>query len=85
MHITSQENLGGILINKDRLLSNDLFGALSTKDWPISIADLPPGSALVGGSVRDGLLKKNNSKNDLDFVVPAEAIDFSEKLSKNFS
>ena len=82
MHITSQENLGGILINKDRLLLNDLFGALNTKDWPISIADLPPGSALVGGSVRDGLLRKNNPKNDLDFVLPADAINFSEKLSK---
>ena len=74
--------MGGILISKDRLLSNDLFGALSTKDWPISIEDLPPGSALVGGSVRDALLKKNNSKNDLDFVVPADAINFCEKLSK---
>ena len=69
------------MIIKDRLLLNDLFGALSLKDWPISIADLPPGSVLVGGSVRDGLLNKSNPKPDLDFVIQVNAIDFSKKLS----
>ena len=68
--------------SRHRLLSNDLFGAFSIKDWPISIEDLPAGSALVGGYVRDGLLKNNNPKNDLDFVVPTDAIAYSEKLSK---
>ena len=70
------------MISKDTLLSNDLFGDLNPKDWPISIADLPPGSALVGGSVRDGLLKKLSPKPDLDFVIPVNAINFSENLSK---
>ena len=50
------------MIIKDTLLSNDLFGDLNPKDWPISIADLPAGSALVGGSVRDGILKKLSKK-----------------------
>ena len=70
------------MIIKHTLLSNDLFGDLNPKDWPISIADLPPGSALVGGSVRDGLLKKLSPKPDLDFVIPVNAIKFSENLSK---
>jgi len=65
------------LISKHTLLSNDLFGDLNPKDWPISLADLPPGSALVGGSVRDGLLNKLSQKPDLDFVIPIEAIKFS--------
>jgi len=73
------------LISKDTLLLNDLFGALNPKDWPISIADLPPGSALVGGSVRDGLLKKLCQKPDLDFVIPSDAINFTENLSKKLS
>ncbi len=67
------------------LLSNDLFGDLNPKDWPISIADLPPGSALVGGSVRDGLLNKLSQKPDLDFVIPTNAINFSENLSKKIN
>ena len=73
------------MITKDTLLSNDLFGDLNPKDWPISIHDLPPGSALVGGSVRDGLLKKLSQKPDLDFVIPINAIKFSENLSKKIN
>jgi len=73
------------LISKDTLLSNDLFGDLNPKDWPISIADLPSGSALVGGSVRDGLLNKLSQKPDLDFVIPTNAINFSENLSKKIN
>ena len=73
------------MISKDTLLSNDLFGDLNPKDWPISIADLPQGSALVGGSVRDGLLNKLSQKPDLDFVIPINAIQFSEKLSKKIN
>ncbi len=73
------------MISKHTLLSNDLFGDLNPKDWPISLADLPPGSALVGGSVRDGLLNKLSKKPDLDFVIPIEAIKFSKNLSKKIN
>ena len=73
------------MISTHTLLSNDLFGDLNPKDWPISIDDLPPGSALVGGSVRDGLLNKLSQKPDLDFVIPINAINFSENLSKKIS
>ncbi len=73
------------MISKDTLLSIDLFGDLNPKDWPISISDLPPGSALVGGSVRDGLLNKLSKKPDLDFVVPINAIKFAKNLSKKIN
>ena len=73
------------MLSKPTLLSIDLFGDLNPKDWPISITDLPPGSALVGGSVRDLLLKKLSQKPDLDFVLPINAIKFSENLSKKIN
>ena len=73
------------MIIKHTLLSNDLFGDLNPKDWPISIDDLPPGSALVGGSVRDGLLNKLSPKPDLDFVIPISATKFSENLSERIN
>ena len=73
------------MIIKHTLLSNDLFGDLNPRDWPISISDLPPGSALVGGSVRDALLNKLSQKPDLDFVIPTNAINFSENLSKKIN
>ncbi len=71
--------------SKDTLLSIDLFGDLNPKDWPISINELPLGSALVGGSIRDRLLNKLNQKPDLDFVIPTNAIKFSEKISKKIN
>ncbi len=73
------------MISKHTLLLNDLFRDLNPKDWPISIADLPPGSALVGGSVRDGLLNKLSHKPDLDFVIQTNAIKFGENLSKKIN
>ncbi len=73
------------MIIKDTLLSIDLFGDLNPNDWPISIGDLPPGSALVGGSVRDGLLQKLSQKPDLDFVIPTNAIKFSKSLSRKIN
>lgn len=62
-------------------LSKKLWKILNPKDWPITIADLPPGSALVGGSVRDGLLNRLNKFPDLDFVVPVNAIELTKNLS----
>ena len=55
--------------------------SLNPQGWPIKITDLPQGSALVGGSVRDGLINKLAQKPDLDFVVPTNAIKFTEILS----
>ncbi len=54
---------------------------MNPKDWPIRITDLPPGSALVGGSVRDGLLNRLHQFPDLDFVVPVNAIQLTKYLS----
>tara|TARA_Y100001968_G_scaffold233605_1_gene216575 strand:- start:15 stop:1208 length:1194 start_codon:yes stop_codon:yes gene_type:complete len=73
------------LISNSTLLSINLFGCLKPQNWPFKIADLPPGSALVGGSVRDGLLNKLVQKPDLDFVIPANAIEFGEKFSKKIN
>ncbi len=73
------------MIIKDTLLSIELFGDLNPKNWPISTSDLPPGSALVGGSVRDGLLNKLSQTHDLDFVIPNNAIQFSKNLSRKIN
>ncbi len=73
------------MTSNDTLLSIDLFGDLNPKNWPISISDLPTGSALVGGSVRDGLLSKFILKPDLDFVIPTNAIEFTKNLSSKIN
>ncbi len=63
---------------------NKLLHRLNPVLWPFDINDLPEGSVLVGGAVRDALLNRNNSIPDLDFVVPEEAINTSHYLAKKY-
>ena len=43
---------------------------------------LPAGTALVGGAVRDGLLGRLVARPDLDLVVPVDAIDLARRLGR---
>ncbi|MEA5411479.1 hypothetical protein VB737_06855, partial [Synechococcus sp. BA-120 BA3] len=43
---------------------------------------LPAGTALVGGAVRDGLLGRLTPRPDLDLVVPVDAIDLARRLGR---
>ncbi|WP_241462940.1 MULTISPECIES: CCA tRNA nucleotidyltransferase [Prochlorococcus] len=63
------------------LLAQSLSERLDFSRWPVSLKDLPIGSALVGGSIRDALLNRLQDKPDLDLVVPSDAI----KLAKQFA
>lgn len=59
-----------------------LWQLLDPPQWPIPFQDLPRGSALVGGAVRDGLLGRLAAKPDLDLVVPEEAIGLAQTLAR---
>ena len=45
---------------------------------------LPEGTALVGGAVRDGLLGRLAAQPDLDLVVPGDAIELARRLGRQF-
>jgi tRNA nucleotidyltransferase (CCA-adding enzyme) len=45
---------------------------------------LPLGTALVGGAVRDGLLGRLAARPDLDLVVPGDAIDLARQLGRRY-
>lgn len=55
---------------------------LAPQSWPLAIEQLPPGCALVGGAVRDGLLDRLPPHPDLDLVVPTGAIALARQLAK---
>ncbi len=59
-----------------------LWQALEPRRWPLPPDALPPGSALVGGAVRDGLLGRLGATPDLDVVVPDEAISLCRRLQQ---
>ena len=51
-----------------------LLRQLDPDAWPISIDQLPEGTALVGGAVRDAFLGRHNPHPDLDLVVRSDAL-----------
>jgi tRNA nucleotidyltransferase (CCA-adding enzyme) len=50
--------------------------------WPLPFHLLPPGSALVGGAVRDGLIGRLGERPDLDLVVPADGVALAHRLAR---
>jgi tRNA nucleotidyltransferase (CCA-adding enzyme) len=60
----------------------ELWRALAPERWPLAPGQLPAGTALVGGAVRDGLLGRLVAKPDLDLVVPVDAIALARALGR---
>ena len=63
-------------------LLEQLRARLAPAQWPLPLAQLPQGTVLVGGAVRDGLLDRLPDQPDLDLVVPTNAIALTQTLAK---
>jgi tRNA nucleotidyltransferase (CCA-adding enzyme) len=59
-----------------------LLAALDPARWPVPPADLPPGTAVVGGAVRDALLGRLAPRPDLDLVVADDALTLARTLAR---
>ncbi len=64
-------------------LAESICRRLKTSTWPFKFNELPFGSALVGGSIRDCLLDRHKHKPDLDVVVPSNALKLAKDLSED--
>ena len=53
-------------------------------DLPFSLNLLPPSAYLVGGAVRDALLKRTGAYLDLDFVLPEKAVEIAQKIARQY-
>ena len=62
--------------------AEQLWQRLNAPAWPLPLSALPPGSALVGGAVRDALLGRLAQQPDLDLVVPQGAIPLCRSLAR---
>lgn len=65
------------------MLINSL-SALSPENWPFDPKILPQPIYLVGGAVRNGLLKRQTEYLDLDFIVPQQAINLARKIAHQY-
>jgi len=82
MHMPPDPDLEIILTRPPGERAGALWQLLDPPQWPIPFKDLPLGSALVGGAVRDGLLGRLAARPDLDLVVPVEAIGLAQALAR---
>ncbi len=76
----SNSNLS-FLEGDQTFLTKLLLKRLNPAKWPLKQLDLPMGSALVGGSIRDALLDRFNHRLDLDLIIPSQAINLGKQLA----
>ena len=82
MHMSPTLEFEDALNSNPESLADQLWIRLDTGSWPFDIAQLPEGTVLVGGAVRDALLNRLKAKPDLDFVVPKNAIQVTTNLAR---
>ena len=71
-----------ILID-NTLIIDELERSIRFYQWNSILSFLPKGSYLVGGYIRDIILKRVNEKVDIDIVVPYDAIEIGKMISEN--
>jgi tRNA nucleotidyltransferase (CCA-adding enzyme) len=59
-----------------------LWERLRPETWPVPTNAFPPGTALVGGAVRDACLNRLPAQPDLDLVVSGDAVALCRDLSR---
>ncbi len=60
------------------------LSALSPETWCFDLAWIPQNAYLVGGAVRDAILKRESDYLDLDFVLPDVAVQVARKIASHY-
>jgi len=82
MHIPADPCRIPIVTAGEGNLETRLWRELAMERWPLRRHDLPAGTVLVGGAVRDALLGRLAARPDLDLVVPEGAIPLAQSLAR---
>ena len=83
MHIIKKENQKTTIITDHTLILNEIDRSIKLYKWDFVLPFLPPGSFLVGGYIRDLILKRLHRSIDVDIVVPKNAINIGKKIAEN--
>ncbi len=84
MHLSFTSDNPTTLEGSNTFIAKKLIQSFKIENWPIRWEDLPVGTVLVGGAVRDALLNKQYSRPDFDFVVPNNAINTCKNLVEKY-
>jgi len=66
-------------------IENKISQSIKNNNWGFILEELPLGSILVGGYIRDLILENNNNLYDIDIVVPDNALDICKKISEKYN
>ncbi len=86
MHIIKKENCQKSFITDHTLINHEIDRSIKLYKWDFILSSLPSGSFLVGGYIRDLILRRLKEKNniDIDIVVPKNAIRIGKKIADEF-
>jgi tRNA nucleotidyltransferase (CCA-adding enzyme) len=84
MHMAHDAAEASILELEPEQQAREVWRRLTPERWPVSPKDLPAGSALVGGSIRDALIGRQRRAPDLDLVVPEGALKLTQRLARDY-
>ena len=71
------------IITDHTLIIDELEKSIKFHNWNSILAFLPKGSYLVGGYIRDIILRRETELVDVDIVVPFNAIEVGQKIAAN--
>ena len=71
------------ILTDHTLIIDELERSIKFHNWNFILSFLPQGSYLVGGYIRDIVLKRVTEKVDVDIVVPCNAIEIGKMISEN--
>ena len=84
MHIIKKNSLKNHILIDHTLIINEIEKSIKFYNWDFILSFLPSGSYLVGGYIRDLILRRLNAKIDVDIVVPKNAVEIGKKIADNF-
>jgi tRNA nucleotidyltransferase (CCA-adding enzyme) len=65
-------------------MSGSIYPTLVPENWPFSLECLPQPAYIVGGAVRDALLRRTREYLDLDFVMPSDAVKVAKDIARKY-
>ncbi len=71
------------ILTDHTLIIDELEKSIKFHNWNSILAFLPKGSYLVGGYIRDIILRRETEHVDVDIVVPLNAIEIGKKIAAN--
>ena len=71
------------ILNDNTLIIDEIEKGIKFHKWESILPFLPKGSYLVGGYIRDIILRRETGKVDVDIVVPLNAIEIGKKIVDN--